>query len=258
MDPRTGGGGDPPDGDIQDMEILPYSDDEDDSSTITPTPRLTLGSVFEILPTLKSGIVSIKFNVSMIAFTVTTPNINNQLALPYKKRPVETSSTFKTVWSGQKEYLRKVGGKGGLYKENKEKRKSESFPWPDSPNMSGNPTMIISSTATSLSNTSFTRSESAGISVSSSSSTSMTPSTQSDLTMSTTSNNPSMKTPPLEQHFLVKLDVLKRRLVAANVKIEELEAKVDDLHLQGCDKDAQIRSLRKKNQDLQRVVIARG
>ena len=57
MDPRTGGGGEPPDDDIQDMEILPYSDDEDDSSTITPTPRLTLGSVFEILPTLKSGIV---------------------------------------------------------------------------------------------------------------------------------------------------------------------------------------------------------
>ena len=56
MDPTTGGGGDPPDGDIQDMEILSYSDDEDDSSTITPTPRLTHGSVFEILPTLKSGI----------------------------------------------------------------------------------------------------------------------------------------------------------------------------------------------------------
>ena len=56
MDPSAGGGGDPPDGDIQDMEILSYSDDEDDSSTITPTPRLTLGSVFEILPTLKSGI----------------------------------------------------------------------------------------------------------------------------------------------------------------------------------------------------------
>ena len=191
----------------------------------------------------------------MIAFTVTTPNINNQLALPYKKRPVETSSTFKTVWSGQKEYLRKVGGKGGLYKENKEKRKSESFPWPDSPDMPGNPTMIISSTAPSQSNN---RSETAGISVSPSSSTYMTPSTQSNLTMSTTSNNPSMKTPALEQHFLVKLDVLRRKLVAANVKIKELEAKVDDLHLQGCDKDAQIRSLRKKNQDLQRLVIARG
>ena len=196
----------------------------------------------------------IKFNVSIIAFTVTTPNINNQLALPYKKRPVKTSSTFKTVWSGQKEYLRKVGGKGGLYKENKEKRKSESFPWPDSPDISENPTMTISSTATSLSNT---RSDRAGLPVSTSSAY-MKPSTQSDLTLSTTSDNPSMNTPPLEQHFLVKLDVLRRKLVAANVKIEELEVKVDDLHLQGCDKDAQIRSLRKKNQDLQRLVLARG
>ena len=187
----------------------------------------------------------------MIAFTVTTPNINNQLALPYKKRPVETSSTFKTVLSGQKVYLRKVGGKGGLYKENKEKRKS------DSPDISGNPTMTISSAATSLSNTSLTRSDRAGLPVSTSS-VYMKPSTLSDLTLSTTSNNPSMNTPPLEQHFLVKLDVLRRKLVAANVKIEELEVKVDDLHLQGCDKDAQIRSLRKKTQDLQRLVLARG
>ena len=64
MDPPIGGG-DPPCGgvfpgqsDVHDMEILPYSDDdEDDTSTVTPTPRLTLGSVFEILPSLKSGIV---------------------------------------------------------------------------------------------------------------------------------------------------------------------------------------------------------
>ena len=117
--------------------------------------------------------------------------------------------------------------------------------------------MISSSTATSMSNTSLTRSDRAGISVSTTSAY-MKPSTQSDLTLSTTSDNPSMNTPPLEQHFLVKLDVLRRKLVAANVKIEELEVKVDDLHLQGCDKDAQIRSLRKKNQDLQRLVISRG
>ena len=65
MDPPKGDA-DPPDGGVnpgqncvQDMEILTCSDDDqDDSSTVTPTPRLTLGSVFEILPTLKSGIVT--------------------------------------------------------------------------------------------------------------------------------------------------------------------------------------------------------
>ena len=62
----------------------------------------------------------------------------------------------------------------------------------------------------------------------------------------------------MEQHFLVKLDVLRRKLAAANGKIEELTAKVDDLHLEGCDKDAQIRSLRKRNQDLQRQIAVRG
>lgn len=189
----------------------------------------------------------------MKTIAVTTPNINNQLALPYKKRPVDTSSTFKAVWSGQKEYLRKVGGKGGLYRENKEKRKSESFPWPDSPATSGDPNMANPSHI--LSSTTCSKTDIAGMCESSNH---MTSSTMSDLTKYNITDKSSKRTPPPEQHFLVKLDVLRRKLAAANGKIEELTAKVDDLHLEGCDKDAQIRSLRKRNQDLQRQIAVRG
>ena len=48
------------------------------------------------------------------------------------------------------------------------------------------------------------------------------------------------------------MEGLRDELKAANLKIAELTAKVDDLHLMGCDKDAKIRSLNKKYLDLQR------
>ena len=70
-------------------------------------------------------------------FPVTTPNINSILALPFEKRPVTSSKDFRTVWSAKKEYVRKVTGQGGSYQANKEKRRSESFPWPGSPAESG-------------------------------------------------------------------------------------------------------------------------
>lgn len=207
-----------------------------------------------------SNPVSLQFNILMITFIVTTPNINNQLALPYKKRPVDTSSAFKAVWSTQKEYLRKVGGKGGLYKENKEKRKSESFPWPDSPAISRDPVKIITSMATTTSTSGMANITSIGSDIAGmpGSSTSMTSSKRSGMAMTPTPDNPSIRISPSEQHFLVKLDVLRRKLLAANMKNEELAAKVDDLHLEGCDKDAQIRSLRKRIQDLQRQILVRG
>ena len=73
------------------------------------------------------------FSRISVLFSVTTPNINNLLALPFKKRPVINSNKFKAVWTDKKEYVRKVTGHGGSYQVNKAKRMSESFPWPGSP-----------------------------------------------------------------------------------------------------------------------------
>ena len=121
---------------------LSSDDDEEPSATTesfeTPPPSLTIGSVFDALPKIKSGnseIFSDSSSNYSIIFSVNTPNINSLLALPYKKRPIVSSTGFKTVWSEQKEYLRKVTGKGGKgsYQENKERRRSENFPWPESP-----------------------------------------------------------------------------------------------------------------------------
>ena len=72
-------------------------------------------------------------------FSVTTLNIKSILALPFyfEKRSVTSSKDFRTVWSAKKEYVRKVTGQGGSYQANKEKRRSESFPWPGSPAESG-------------------------------------------------------------------------------------------------------------------------
>lgn len=50
----------------------------------------------------------------------------------FKKYPIESSKEFKTEWSAKKEYVRRVTGHGGSYQANKEKRRSESFPWPSS------------------------------------------------------------------------------------------------------------------------------
>lgn len=64
-------------------------------------------------------------------FSVNTPNINNLIALPFKKRKVGSSQDFRGVWSAKKDYVRSVSGKGGAYQENKSRRRSETFPWPE-------------------------------------------------------------------------------------------------------------------------------
>ena len=150
--------------------------------------------------------------------------MNTLLALPYKKRPISSSSSFKTAWTEQKEYLRKVSGRGGLYQENKERRRSESFPWPESPTgvvtlPTSTPTPIQASNSVSL-----------------------LPSTT-----QISNNNPNLSS---SQSTL--LEELRDKLKDANLRIAELSSQVDDLNLQRCDKDAHIRSLTRKNQDLQR------
>ena len=64
---------------------------------------------------------------------MTTPNINNLLALPFKRRPIESREEFIPVWSTTKEYVRSVGGQRGSYQANKAERLSEEFSWPKSP-----------------------------------------------------------------------------------------------------------------------------
>ena len=67
----------------------------------------------------------------MIWFSVTTPNINSQISVPYNKGLVENSKMFKSVWAEKKNYVTKISGRGrgGTYKERKEQRRSEEFPW---------------------------------------------------------------------------------------------------------------------------------
>ena len=67
----------------------------------------------------------------MSGFSVNTPNINNQLAIPYKKEAVLSSTEFLGKWSEMKDYVRRVNGHGGSYKANKVQRLSEEFPWPE-------------------------------------------------------------------------------------------------------------------------------
>ena len=64
--------------------------------------------------------------------SVNTPEINSNLAIPFKKEPVNDSSKFKEEYSVAKNDLRKTtGGKGkGSYQEEKNRKLSLPFPWP--------------------------------------------------------------------------------------------------------------------------------
>ena len=66
------------------------------------------------------------------------------------------------------------------------------------------------------------------------------------------------KTPLTEEHFLSKLDQMRDHLKEANLRISDLLSKVDDLNLEGKDKDAKIRSLIKRNRDLERQLLSGG
>ena len=65
-----------------------------------------------------------------MSFSVTTPNINQLLALPFKKRPVTSREQFLGIWNSSKMYVRTVSGKHGDYQANKALRRSEEFQWP--------------------------------------------------------------------------------------------------------------------------------
>ena len=70
---------------------------------------------------------------------MTTPNINNLVALPFKKRPVTNREQFRGIWSEKKAYVGRVGGKGASFQENKAERRSMEWPWPVSAPIQSNP-----------------------------------------------------------------------------------------------------------------------
>jgi hypothetical protein len=131
------------------IEVDDGSAESNDTVAETPPPTLTLGDVLDSLPKAKNGKTGIKYIVHSIylrnwtvyyfnfcndsfVFAVNTPNIN-QLALPFKKRPVKSREQFLGLWTAGKNYVRNVSGAKGAYQANKELRRSEEFQWPVSP-----------------------------------------------------------------------------------------------------------------------------
>ena len=82
-------------------------------------PELTVKRVLEVFKRISS---------------IRTPIINSQLALPFNKNPVKDSKKFKEEYAKVKHDIGKVDGKKGkaAYEEEKEKRKSLPFNWPES------------------------------------------------------------------------------------------------------------------------------
>ena len=71
--------------------------------------------------------------------SISTPEINFKLAIPFEKRQVKESSKFKEEYLEVKSQMRKVSGGLGKekYHEEKERRRSLPFPWPQSPHEQG-------------------------------------------------------------------------------------------------------------------------
>ena len=101
--------------DYENAKVAP----SDDSSREADSPHSVL-TMEKVLETFKR-ISSIK-----------TPDINSKLAIPFKKQPVVSRTKFKEEYSDIKSDLRKVSGGLGkeAYHTEKERRKSQPFPWP--------------------------------------------------------------------------------------------------------------------------------
>lgn len=59
--------------------------------------------------------------------------------MPFKKKPVESSSEFRVIWTDSKAYgyVNNMSGKGGAYKKRKNLRRSVKFRWPISSSHQG-------------------------------------------------------------------------------------------------------------------------
>ena len=93
------------------------SDREDLDVVGVPASVLTVEKVLEVFKRISS---------------VNTPTINSKLALPFKKRPLKSSTVFKEQYAEVKNEMRTISGKlgKGAYEKEKERRHSLPFPWP--------------------------------------------------------------------------------------------------------------------------------
>ena len=181
-------------------------------------------------------------------FSVTTPNINSLLAIPFKKEPVDSSKEFKTEWSAKKEYVRRVTGHGGSYQANKERRRSESFPWHNL----GRTFDFLLRLSSIFSKASlvlyYWNINAIGSSVTGSS-------TESSSMMSSNPSCIAANTDKVtEEHFLSQMDDLENKLKDANSRIAELSSEVYDLKIDGKHKNDRIKSLLKANLTLRRQI----
>ena len=162
-------------------------------------------------------------------FAVTTPNINQILALPFKKRPVESRDEFLGLWTSGRDYVRTVSGKHGAYQENKALRRSEEFKWPNSlPNQPDTGQVTYCGRATG--NDRFVEFECPA----------------------------PKRTHVTEVHIIDKLEDISSKLKVANGRVAVLSAKVETQAEELREKTQQIRRAAKRIVDLERKVQELG
>ena len=83
----------------------------------SPAHLLTVSEVFKTFPKVTS---------------INTPDINSKLAIPFKKELVGTREPFKEIYSATRANIKSVSGKLTNYQEEKERRRSLPFYWPES------------------------------------------------------------------------------------------------------------------------------
>ena len=184
---------------------------------------------------------------------MTTPNINSKLAGPFKKVPVENSSEFKGIWADKKDYVSRVSGvgRGGTFKERKEQRRSEEFPWPGIPEQEEGMSNKFSF--------SWNRVRSYRLKLafhSGPDQVSMTASGRmsgSDQFMDYESSVAS-RAPPSDQHYLLKIEELKGSLKVTNSENCRLSSEVKVLNEKLTEKQCKILGMVKTIADLKRRV----
>ena len=210
--PDGGGPGTNPGAAVKLDVLVPDSDSE--SITDSPVPTLTIGQVLDAIPKLKQ---------------VTTPNINNRLALPFKKRFVSSREEFLGVWSEKKDFVARVGGKGSSYQVNKAQRRSEDFPWPPSPQ--GKPhtdqesKVVLTSYGRGIGHSKYEGYETEAY----------------------------KKAAPTEEHFVEKLDEFRAKLKLANEEIVSLRQDVAEKNSKLGEYLARISQLERENASLRQL-----
>ena len=151
------------------------------------------------------------------------------MALPFKKRPVDSRDEFLGLWTTSKDYIRSVSGKHGAYQENKALRRSEEFKWPSSPPGQQGSGLVTSSGRAS----------------------------GSDRYQEFECPAPK-RIPVTEEHLIHKLENVRSQLNDAYAEIAALSAKVEEQNGEMKVQGQKIRSAAKRIVDLQRRVNELG